>query len=102
MLREDSRQAGGGPQVKFGVAVSRRLKKAVHRNRVKRMVRETYRLNKHILLPFVERGPGATDLIFLCSFAGTTTRRLPSFKEIEADMIDLLGTIVQSDWSVAE
>ena len=36
--------------LKTGVSVSKRnFKLAVHRNRIKRMMREVYRLNKHIL-----------------------------------------------------
>ncbi len=42
--------------IKFGVSVSKKyFKKAVDRNYFKRVLRESYRLNKHILLDFAEK-----------------------------------------------
>lgn len=42
--------------VKFGVSVSKKyFKKAVDRNYFKRVLRETYRLNKHILLEHLDQ-----------------------------------------------
>ncbi len=45
-----------GEQFKFGVSVSKKyFKKAVDRNYFKRVLRETYRLNKQLLLEHLDK-----------------------------------------------
>ena len=52
---------GTEPQMMMMVSVSKRhFKHAVKRNRVKRQIREAYRLNKHILAPATEKLEGKT------------------------------------------
>lgn len=47
-----------GKQIRLGLVVSRKLGKAVRRNKLKRRLREIFRLHKHLLKP-------GLDIIFL-------------------------------------
>ncbi|WP_315366190.1 ribonuclease P protein component [Prevotella koreensis] len=58
----------GGSEAAMMVSVPKRMfKRAVKRNRVKRQVRESYRLNKHVLKDALESMPEMTLLVaFVC------------------------------------
>jgi ribonuclease P protein component len=67
-----------GSELRVGIAVGKRLKGAVKRNRVKRLLRESFRLLK----------PG------LCSgydivLTGRALDNLPAYSQIEHDMLSL-------------
>lgn len=74
------------PGEKVAVLISvpkKRLKRAVDRNRVKRLIRESYRLNKHLLIDFLnETDRPGLDLAFI--YIGNETE---SFRKIESAMI---------------
>ena len=68
---------------KFGVSVSKRyFKKAVDRNRIKRLLRETYRLNKEIFTDAF--GKNSISMIFWVS-----NEKPVSYRSLEENFITL-------------
>jgi ribonuclease P protein component len=75
-------EANSEEQTKIGVSVSKKyFKKAVDRNYFKRVLRETYRLNKHLLLDNLDQS--YSIMLFY-----QTKDRL-SYEEINTKMIQL-------------
>lgn len=74
-------------KIKFGVSVSKKyFKKAVDRNYFKRVLRETYRLNKYLILDNIEKP-------FAIMFFYQTKDRLP-YSEIETKTIQLFEKFI--------
>ena len=83
----ESRDFGAEQKIKMGVSVSKKyFKHAVDRNYFKRLLREAYRLNKHLLIDHLEK-PHAFMFFYQSS------DRL-SYQEIETKTIQLFEKFV--------
>ncbi len=70
------------PALQFGVGVSsRHFKRAVHRNLVKRRIREAYRQQRHALEALLREKGLAMQLFFIC-----TARELPEWDLLNDNM----------------
>ncbi|MEQ8218468.1 MAG: ribonuclease P protein component [Arenibacter sp.] len=76
-----------GSICKVGVTASKRnFKSAVKRNRIKRLLRESYRLNKHLIFNNIE-----SNFAFMFLYLG---KELPSQSKITDAMIPLMRKFV--------
>lgn len=81
----------GEPPVSILVSVpKKRFRHAVDRNRMKRLIRETYRLNKHILWDALEGKDYRLALAFVC-----ITDTLPTFYAVQKSMKKALIRITE-------
>jgi len=76
--------------VQAGFTVSKKIfKRAVHRNRIKRMMREAYRLNKHELYQKIESRQLSVFFIFI-------GKEITDYKTIERSMKKSIQRIINS------
>lgn len=78
--------------VQFAVSVPKRnFKKAVDRNRIKRLIRESYRLNKHEIIPSIDEKPFGLSLFLIY-----IDKNKPSFIYTETKIKLLLHQLIIS------
>ena len=87
---------GGDSGAKMGVTVSKRnFKKATDRNRVKRLLRETYRLQKEELLATVQAKEKSAAVFFI--YTGKTIASFEEVKGAMAKCLRKLSVIINSE-----
>jgi ribonuclease P protein component len=82
--------------VKIGAAVSKKHGKAVWRNRVKRLIRISYRLNKEKLIAFCKKKSILLKIVFSTVLLTEETKKKVRLKDIMPDVIELMRRIESS------
>ena len=81
--------------VKIAVAVTKRAGKAVWRNRIKRLIKESYRLNKHTLLKKVIEKKRCLLIVFSPNKLSESKNNKIYYKDIYSSVIELINKIEQ-------
>jgi ribonuclease P protein component len=92
VVRTPADPQDAAPRVIVGFAVPKSVKRAVDRNRIKRFLRESYRLNTHLLANQKQLTRGVT-ILFLYSHKKGSPEGLPSYHDVEQDMKQLLQSV---------
>ncbi len=82
------------PRVKIAVAVSKRAGKAFFRNRIKRLMREAYRLNKLEIFDFIK--PGYNLYILLLPYSYLDKNKKYRLEYFTHSIVDILEKIKES------
>jgi ribonuclease P protein component len=82
-------------EVKIAAAVSKKAGKAVWRNRVKRLIKESYRLNKKALLEKVLKNNIQLLLVFSPNRLSEASNKKIYLNDVSPGVVELMNKIVQ-------
>ena len=79
--------------IKAAFVVYKKAGSAVWRNRIKRLLRESYRLNKNILSDIVQKNESSLLLVLAAKSINQKTNKKINLNDILPDVVDLLEQI---------
>jgi ribonuclease P protein component len=85
--------ASNYPTVKIAPAVSSKAGNAVWRNRVKRLIKEAYRLNKEILTVTVLQKNILIRVVFSPGFLNQKNNKWPKLSEVKPGVVEIMNKI---------
>lgn len=86
--------------VKIGVAVSKKAGNAVWRNRIKRLIKESYRLNKGSIVEKASKNNVGVMIIFSPNRLSELRNKKIFLKDIKEKVVELINKIEQQIWQV--
>lgn len=86
---------GGQSEIKVAAAVSKKSGKAVWRNRVKRLIKESYRINKNLLLEKVLNKSIHLFLVFSPNRLSEASNKKIYLRDISPGVVELMNKIIQ-------
>ncbi len=94
-LAEEPTRCSISSRLVFGITLSRSITSAVHRNRVKRLIRESFRRNKALL----HQATGSEHFLLLFSVSSPHHHHSmpPTLQEVDVDMRWILLSIILRD-----
>ncbi|MDI6767456.1 MAG: ribonuclease P protein component, partial [Bacteroidota bacterium] len=81
----------------FGVLIPKSISRAVDRNRIKRLIRESYRTNKTIVDTILNKPACCAAFLFSYKQKNIPYKKNLKFIEIQDDMVKILKNISQMD-----
>ena len=85
----------GAPGIKIAAAVSKKTGKAVWRNRLKRLIKESYRINKNPLLEKVLNNSTQMLLVFSPNRLSETSNKKIYLRDVSPGVVELMNKIIQ-------